>query len=157
MRVLALAVAIALAATACGGGNGDEAAPTSTAVAATGTTAVQASNDEGESSPEIPPPGVEAFQPEELEGLLITLSELPTGWTHATNDEPDDDDSDIFQQCGLDEPDFERVGEAEAEFEDAETTFLGQHVMATVQAQSIARKRRACTPPARHSWPSEEP
>lgn len=75
----------------------------------------------------------DAPQDPELARFLITLDDLPPGWTEAAPEEEDDDGSDEFDECidGVEPPDFlqETLGGIKGE---AETEFTGPDDISTV-------------------------
>ena len=131
MRVLGLAVLVSVLVVAACSSGGSDRAETVSPVAPTPTEAATADEAEGVSQPEsTPTPAGEAVEitAEELSAALLTLDDMPTGWTISPPDEDDDDDG--TELCGQEFGEVaEAVDRAEASFNQSD---LGPFIVQTL-------------------------
>ena len=120
MRVLGLAVLVSVLVVAACSSGGSDRAETVSPVAPTPTEAATADEAEGVEAVEI--------TAEELSAALLTLDDMPTGWTISPPDEDDDDDG--TELCGQEFGEVaEAVDRAEASFNQSD---LGPFIVQTL-------------------------
>lgn len=110
------AMALSLALAACGGGEDGSDGDRARTIAVPNSSAAEAPEEGGE----------ETLTEAQLEAALLTVPDLPTGYTAAANDGEDDaDDGDAAGANAECSERFEALGDAEGSVADAEANFEG--------------------------------